>query len=160
MPPTIPVEVRFLPGVYTVTNMVHLDLLDSGRQDADVTYCADVPGTVTLAGGIPLGERDFKPVTDKEILNRLSENARSHVLACDLAGKPGTPIPAESRRFGAVTWLYGDGAPKMLARWPNLDDPAFTGGWYAITNLIDKGAPRHFSRTSGRTARSAQKSIP
>ena len=110
-------------GDYERTNAFELTTADSGMPGAPITWVALPEGTVRLLGGKKL--TGFRSVTNQEVLNRLSEAARSHVLECDLAkggaaefgelksrgfGRPSTPSHSE---------LFYGGKPMTLARWPN-----------------------------------------
>lgn len=59
---------------------------DSGTKDCPVTYCAYGDGEVILNGGISISGKDFSKVTEKEVLSRLSKDARKRVVCVDLGG--------------------------------------------------------------------------
>jgi len=118
-------------GDYPRTNALELAAADSGSPEGRVSWRA-IPGqTVRLIGGKKL--EGFRPVADAEVLGRLRENARGHVLAMDL-GQAGISNFGEmkSRGFGrplvpSHCELFYDGKPMTLARWPN------EGKWEEIT---------------------------
>jgi len=127
-------------GDYLRTNSLELVTADSGSPEAPVSWRA-VPGqTVRLIGGRQLD--GFRPVVDTNVLGRLHESARSHVLAIDL-GKAGITNLGEmnSRGFGRPTVpshceLFYGGKPMTLARWPN------EGKWEEIAGFPeDKSQP-------------------
>lgn len=112
-------------GRYRRANTFHLNDNDSGAPGAPIVYRAAKGEKVYLDGGHILEPTIFTPVTDKTILDRLLESARSKMLQADLRaagiteygefgprgwGRPGSPAPME---------LFVDGVPQTVARWPN-----------------------------------------
>jgi hypothetical protein len=125
-------------GDYQRTNALELGIADSGSPEAPVSWRA-VPGqTVRLIGGKKLV--GFRSVADADILARLRENARGHVLAMDL-GKASISSLGDmrSRGFGRPTVpshceLFYDGKPMTVARWPN------EGKWEEIAGFPEDRA--------------------
>ena len=78
---------------------------------------------------------DFQPVTDPAVLARLDDQARSHVLQCDLRARGIRDFGGmKSRGFGRPTTpahceLFFDGKPMTLARWPNEGEFAQIAGF-------------------------------
>ncbi|MCQ2486055.1 MAG: right-handed parallel beta-helix repeat-containing protein [Clostridia bacterium] len=68
---------------------------DSGTESCPVTYCAYGDGEVVINGGISIGGDEFKKVSDKKMLSRLSRTARKKVVCFDLG------------RFGITADEYG-----------------------------------------------------
>ena len=132
--------VHIAPGVYRLKASFELGAQDGGSEGAPVTYRAQEPGTVHIYGGATLAPETFKPVADKGVLARLDSKVRGKVLACDVSALgnfeafktayKGTPVGP---------WLYVDGQPLTLARWPNADAPG--GGWATFSKVIDNGLP-------------------
>ena len=129
-------EVILQDGVYPLTDSLTLGKEDSGTESAPVVYRAENPGRAKIIGGINLEASDFKPCTDEAILKRLSPSARGKVLSCPLGQKdPNLKIPQVPKSFRGVIdlpFLYADGKPQTLARWPN-------SGWASFTKVIDNG---------------------
>ncbi len=134
--PDEPCEVILLDGIYRFTDSLMLDKEDSGTADAPVVYRAANPGRAKVLGGINLDVSAFKPCTDGEILKRLSPEARGRVLSYPLGQKhPDLIIPEVPKSFRGVIahpYLYADGKPQTLARWPNT-------GWATFTKVLDNG---------------------
>ena len=107
-------------GVYVRKTPFMLDERDSGTPGSPITYRAYPGEEPVLSGGAALN--GFRPVTENAVLERLDEQARSHVvwtdvpaaaLAVDLdTGQGGRPQQHE---------LFFDGEPMRLAEWPNED---------------------------------------
>ena len=76
------IGVAILPGEYRVTGPLALSHQDSGKPENPVVYQAVQPGKAIFYGGTRL--TGFQPVTDPAILERLPEEARGHVMRCDL----------------------------------------------------------------------------
>ena len=132
-----PVAVNVLPGEYRVREPFQLTRQDSGQPGAPVVYRATEPGQAVFYGGTRIG--GFEPVRDPAILARLPEEARDHVLRCDLRargiedfgelavrgfGQPPAPPTLE---------VFVDGQPMTLARWPNE-------GFVGIARLVEPGS--------------------
>ena len=79
---TAPVTVYFHKGEYNADNL-EFTPADSGTQEFPVKYCAYGDGEVIFNSGASLDNKKFKPVSD-EIRERLSGDAKEHVLVCDL----------------------------------------------------------------------------
>ncbi|QDV48054.1 right-handed parallel beta-helix repeat-containing protein [Gimesia fumaroli] len=136
------VTVNIEPGVYEFSSSLKFDKTDGGTKKNPVVYRATESGTVRLQGGVTLDAALFKAVTDENILKRIPEAARDHVRVYNL-----TPVSRGAfaefkpsyRGVPTGPWLYMDGAPMTLARWPNAD--ADNAGWASFTKAIDKGLP-------------------
>ncbi|MEC5126642.1 right-handed parallel beta-helix repeat-containing protein [Verrucomicrobiales bacterium BCK34] len=132
--------VQIAPGIYPLESTFTLSAEDSGTAGAPVVYRAGTRGESKFQGGLRLEASDFKKITDPKILSRLSEDVREKVLVADLS----TAFPGEFPAFkpaykGApvAPWLYLDGSPMTLARWPNLE--AKPDGWARFIKAIDSG---------------------
>ena len=129
-------------GWYRQDIPFELTAADSGSDGAEVTYRAEPNGQAILHGGIALDPASFKPVADEQVLTRLPEAARTKVLACDLSGiVAGAFASFQTAYQGAPAgpWLYVNGQPMTLARWPNGDAP--NGGWAEFSKVFDTGLP-------------------
>ncbi|MBR5620005.1 MAG: right-handed parallel beta-helix repeat-containing protein [Clostridia bacterium] len=75
------------PGEYRVSAL-HFEKEDSGTADAPVTYRAN-GGEAVLHAGVTLRTEDFRPVKDyPAVADRLSADAREHVVVLDLTQPP------------------------------------------------------------------------
>ena len=132
-------------GVYLRTMTFELDERDSGSE-----YRAYPGEKVILRGGREL--RDFKPVTDENVLKRLDPVAQTSVLESDLKAQGILEYgQIEDCSYGrAVVPLGMDvfvgGKPMQLARWPN-------SGWAKIGNLPKGEQGREFSYDGDRPTR-------
>ena len=135
------VVVEISPGTYRFDATWELGAADGGTAEGPVTYRATKPGRVHIQGGITLTNDLFQPVTDEKVLARLDPAVRSKVLVYDLSAA------GEFKNFsdayhGVPTgpWLYADGQPMTLARWPNIDAPE--SGWAGFSKALDTGLPK------------------
>ncbi len=136
------VTVQLGPGVYHLQSSFQLTTQDSGAANAPVIYRAKQPRTARLRGGVSLPRADFRPVTDPQVLARIDDGARSHVLVSDVSrlfAEAFTEFKTAFRGAPPAPWLYLEGRPMPLARWPNADDA--NGGWAQFTKAIDTGLP-------------------
>jgi hypothetical protein len=115
--------VHIRAGTYVRSQSFQLTEQDSGTADSPIVYRAFESERVRLIGGRIL--HGFKPVTDADILARLDESARGHVLQCDLKAVGMTDFgQLRSRGFGrpslpAHMELFFRDQRMTLARWPN-----------------------------------------
>ena len=112
-------------GIYARESCFELAAQDSGRSGAPVVYRSYQKETPRLSGGRTIGP--FALVEDPDLLRRLPETARSHVLQCDLK-KLGIVDFGRftSRGFGRPTSpahleLFFQDRRMEVARWPNDD---------------------------------------
>jgi hypothetical protein len=109
-----PAHVTLAPGDYFVDHPIRFD----SRDPAGSTYSAS-PGA-RLIGGLRL--RQWRPVTDRQLLQRLPPAARPHVR---VAAVPNL-APLQARGFGrphipSHSELFLNGQRMTVARWPNAD---------------------------------------
>ncbi len=131
------IAVVVLAGEYKVTRPLVLSQQDSGTPENPVVYQAAQPGKALFYGGARLS--GFQLASDPAILKRLPEEARGHVLRCDLQAlgitdygrlavrgydQPPSPPTLE---------LFVNGQPMTLARWPNK-------GFVGIRTLVQPGS--------------------
>lgn len=138
-----PTVVYLNPGEYRLESTFELTAEDSGTAEAPVIYRAQQPGTVRIQGGVTLPSAAFGLVTDAAVLSRLVPEVRGKVMACDLAKqglRPFLPFKPAFRGAPSGPWLYCNGRPMVLARWPNQEDPR--GGWAEFTKAVDTGLPQ------------------
>ena len=138
-----PVTISLAPGENQLDSTFELNREDSGTLEAPVIYRAQKAGTVRIQGGVTLPAAAFQPVTDPAVLSRLTPEVRGKVFACDLPSRqPEAFAPFKTAFQGAPSgpWLYFNGRPMTLARWPNQDAPG--GGWAEFTKAVDTGLPQ------------------
>ncbi|MEW6359003.1 MAG: LamG-like jellyroll fold domain-containing protein [Planctomycetota bacterium] len=112
-------------GLHKVEKTFELTEADSGTEQAPVVYRAYASEKPVFFGGVRL--RNFEPVADKPILDRLPEDARGKVWQTDLKAQGVTDLgEIKQRGYGFARYpcnpwidLYFDGKPMQLARWPN-----------------------------------------
>lgn len=118
-------NVVFRPGVHTVSVRYEIGPQDGGASpEGMVTYKAEKPGTVFIRGGKSLPRDIFKPASGMD-----------GVLVADVSKYLITPPkawPNVIKDIPSGPWLYLDGEPQTLARWPN-------GEWATFTNTVDQG---------------------
>ena len=111
------VEVVFAPGVYTVTNALALAPVD-GR----AVWRAERAGSVTFRGGRAVPTSRFRAATVNGVACRVADVA-------DLLPGALPPWPREFRTPPAP-WLYRNGRPMEIARYPNGAE------WMTFTNAV------------------------
>jgi hypothetical protein len=101
-------------GTYVFTAPLELTSDDAGSQQAPIEYRAAAGKQVRLLGGRIV--RDWKPVDDTAVLQRLDPAAREHVFCADLKqlGVSDFGSPA-----GGGIEVFSGGRAMTLARWPN-----------------------------------------
>lgn len=137
IPADTPITVVIKPGVYRIQESLVFGALDGG-----VTYRAEKPGTVSFRGGSTLAAEKFQKISDQEILKRLPKGVRDKVFIYDLSEIIPKELPAYPKSYRGTPpapWLYVDGNPMTLARWPNRDAP--NEGWATFSKVIDNGLP-------------------
>lgn len=120
-------EIRIRPGDFFVDHTITFD----SRDPAGTVYKAD-PG-VRWIGGARL--RDWQRVRDRAVLERLSPEARKHVLVHKVSNLG----PLQARGFGrarhpAHSELFFNGDRMTVARWPNNE-------FARIAESLDPDAP-------------------
>ena len=136
-----PVTVTLAPGTYLLPRTLTLEAADSGTEAAPVVWRAEKKGTVRFLGGRILPRAAFASVSDAPTLARLDAEARGKVVVTDVASSLAYKLPEWKNLIGGVLpgpWLYYNGEPQTLARWPNADAP--DAGWFGYSNLVDKSS--------------------
>ena len=77
------ITVAVKAGEYRVSSLIFTKE-DAGTEECPIAYRAFGDGGVILNGGVTIVPQDFAPVTDEEMLARLSGNAKEKVLCVDL----------------------------------------------------------------------------
>ncbi|MBI2480964.1 MAG: right-handed parallel beta-helix repeat-containing protein [Planctomycetia bacterium] len=117
------VTVHVATGTYVQIQPLEFTQQDSGTATTPIIYLAELGSTVRLTGGREVGS--WQAVADADILKRLPEEARGHVVAADLRAQGITDFGTLAvRGFGAGSQLaeaelFFDDEPMTLARWPN-----------------------------------------
>jgi len=112
-------------GTYAIRETLELTGEDSGTPASPIVYRSVENERPVFTGGVRL--TGFQRVTDASVLERLSPDARNHVVRVDLRKQGitdfGRLLP---RGYGMSAYptnpwvdLYFDGRPLMLARWPD-----------------------------------------
>ncbi len=117
LPKGEPIEIRFAPGTYFVTNTLSLY-----RADGNTLWRAATPGTAVISGGIEIPRGRFAATKLNGVDVLVAEV--SDILQQELE-----PWPKEFRRPPAP-WLYRNGMPLDIARWPN------GGEWATFSNAV------------------------
>jgi hypothetical protein len=121
--PPGPVTVYLRGGMYWRDKTFELTAADSGTTGSPVVYRAYPNEAVRLIGGREI--KNWQPVSDPAILERLDQAARGHVLKADLKAAGIADFGKMSRRgFGvaispAGLELFYRDEPMQLACWPN-----------------------------------------
>jgi len=116
------VMVDIRKGVYEMSGPLSLTAEDSGTAAAPVVYRAHPGATVRILGGRML--KEWRPVTDRAVLDRLDPAARAHVVQTNLRAQGITDygVMKSAPNWGdseAGLQLFYNERPMTLARWPN-----------------------------------------
>lgn len=84
------VTVAVMAGEYRTNGFV-LTEADSGAPDCPINYRAYGDGEVVLNGGVTVAPSEFRPVSDSAALDRLSDDAKEHVVCADIKALGITP---------------------------------------------------------------------
>ena len=119
-------EIVIGAGDYTLTAPLELGADDSGTDAAATVYAAAPGAKVRLMAGRVI--KDWKPVTDAAVLDRMDESARGKVVQVDLKALGLSDFGSPE---GGGLQLYFQGKPMTLARWPNE-------GFVRIVDVVEK----------------------
>ena len=117
------VTVEFAAGTYAFTEAAAFEEQDSGTAAAPIVYRAAKGAAVRFTGSVEV--KDWQPVRDAAIRQRLSEKARDQILVADLKAQGITNLGKISMRGFAMgspaaeAELFADDQPMTLSRWPN-----------------------------------------
>lgn len=132
-------------GVYSLQTPFVLEEQDSGTETGRIEYrgASGFGGPLTkLVGAQNLPLAVFMPVTDVDVLERITPDARTNILCVDLKALDITELgefPEAFRTPLAIPELFWGadfprGSKRMtLARWPNGDE------WATISKVVDSG---------------------
>lgn len=116
------VAVNIRQGEYLVEDTVVFTREDSGTEESPVVYMSHPGETARIIGGKKVS--GFRPVEDKEVLDKLPAESRGKVLVADLRGQGINEYGELKNRGtgadqpGAMELIY-DGKAMQMARWPN-----------------------------------------
>lgn len=130
------VSVEIAGGTYELDRPLELTPEDSGTPDAPIVYRAKDGETVRVSGGRRVAS--FQPANSAHALDRLSPQAREHVVQADLRAIGVTDYGVVS---GSGLELFWNDEPMTLARWPNE-------GFVRIADLVG-GHPVDVRGTKG-----------
>ncbi len=108
------VVIELAAGEYPLEAPLALIREDSGTDAAPIVWTAATKGGASIVGSRRIPK--FVPVTDENVLMRLPEEARSHVIQADLKTLGITDYGSPE---GSGISLLFNGKPMTLARWPN-----------------------------------------
>ena len=127
------ISVYLRGGEYFIEDTITFSEEDSGTDSAPVVFRAYQGEVPRIIGGKRV--KDFKPVTDKKILDRLPVTARNKVFVADLSQQGINNYGVLKNRgtgteqSGAMELIY-NGEIMQMARWPNE-------GWARVASLVD-----------------------
>jgi Right handed beta helix region len=110
-------------GTYRLDETLNIDAASSGNAEHPITIEGPKDASAIISGGRAVS--GFTPVTDRAVLARLPEAARSHVLQADLANQGISDYGKQARHgYGAMNVptaleVSYHNQPMTLARWPN-----------------------------------------
>ncbi|MBD3180664.1 hypothetical protein GF312_00125 [Candidatus Poribacteria bacterium] len=130
------VAVEIMGGTYHLDKPFVLNQQDSGTKDSPISYTSKLDQQVKISGGKVVN--NFQKITDPEILDQLTPEARGNVYQADLKE---LGINDYGNVKGGGLELFFKDKPMMLSRWPNE-------GFIRITDLVG-GDPVNVRGTKG-----------
>ena len=121
------VEVVFSPGVYRIA-----DTLALYKADGHAVYRASEKGRVRFTGGVAVPQGAFRDARVNGVRARVADVAP--LLPAELP-----PWPKEFRAPPAP-WLYRNGRPLEIARWPNGEEWMVSSN--AVVSALDAAAAK------------------
>ncbi|CAN5430722.1 right-handed parallel beta-helix repeat-containing protein [soil metagenome] len=110
----MPIVVRIGAGTYERLKPFVLHAADTGSSRSPITYCAAPGELVRVIGGPAI--KNWMPVTDPAVLNRLDPVAREHILVADLKA---LGVHDVGLSVDGGTKIFFKQKQMMSARWPN-----------------------------------------
>ncbi len=114
-------------GTYNYSETFLLSAEDSGTEESPVAYRSYPGETVTFSGGRTLNE--FEAVTDPAILDRLSAEARDHVVRANLKALGIEGYENINAQSGTMLDLFFDSEYMTLAQYPD------SGKWLIVKDV-------------------------
>lgn len=138
------VVITLAPGDYLMNHPLSLDVEDGVTNGAKVVFRAEKPHTVRFVGGKKLRAGDFLALSGKTIeRNKFKENYLDRILVLDLKPYCGALAAwPDCLKAPPGPWLYVNGRPGTLARWPNE-------GWLHFTHTYVTGVEADKSPIGG-----------
>jgi len=136
------VDVIVMPGNYFFSSKgFSLSKEDSGNAKKTITYRSLEADKAKLYGGIDLSSKNFKKLKNDNILSRLYKGVADKILTYDLSGLDLelSEYPKSYKGTPPAPWLYFNGEPMTLARWPNAGNGK--DSWATFTKATDTGMP-------------------
>jgi len=103
-------------GSYYLTESINLSNEDSGTENAPIVYRGCIGEEIRIIAGKQV--KDFGPVTDSEMLEKLDVTVRQNVVCADLKAE-GISDYGQVAAQGQRLELFFKDEPMQLARWPN-----------------------------------------
>ncbi|MBQ3022939.1 MAG: hypothetical protein IJD91_06460 [Clostridia bacterium] len=133
------VEVLIHAGTYPQEDTLVFTAEDSGSKNNPVIYRAAGDGEVLVSNYTKLNIKDFAPLSDAEILQRISPESRDKVMVLDLEGynldmamfdvAVRTTDPREHQMY---PFIHLNGKMQEIAKWPNV-------GFVDIITVVQPG---------------------
>ncbi|MBQ3022949.1 MAG: right-handed parallel beta-helix repeat-containing protein [Clostridia bacterium] len=132
-------EIIVHAGVYPQELALTFTTEDSGTEKYPVIYRAAGDGEVRVSSAITLNHMDFKPIQDKETINRLPDEVQSKVGVLDLSEYKMdwsmvdyTSRTTDPREPEGYVYLSLNDKRQELAKYPNV-------GWEYINTVVKQG---------------------
>lgn len=132
-------------GTYRLWAGLELNNSVSGTPGAPTIFRSAGDGEVVLTSGAVLFSRALSKVTDKAILDRLPNTARSEVVQLDGSTLGFEAWPNRIKSLPPGSELFMNGQRMRIARWPN-------SGWAFISEFLDTGSEDTTGAQSGHGA--------
>lgn len=119
-----PINVIFREGKYIISKTVKMTSVDSGTENAPITYMAMKGETPVFTSAIELDKNDFSAISDKDMYKRFPKESRDKIGELNLKKYGITTVPkfptGKMGATGATYYqLYLNDNRQTLARWPN-----------------------------------------
>lgn len=117
IPKTITIFIR--GGNYYISKSFALEKIDSGNAKLSINYKSYKKEKVFFIGGYNLTCTDFKPLTEKTVLDRfIDKDASKNILVADLSKYP-LNFNSSKESISNAPELFYNNNPMTLARFPN-----------------------------------------
>ena len=138
-------------GTYDLKNSLLINEQDGGNDKHPVIWAAAEGEKVSITGGKTINGKNFRKITNQNILTRLSNEAREKVMSINLK-KEGVENFGKHQQYGhslpvipSTLEVFFNGEPLTLARYPNK-------GGIKIGKVIDPGSVPRVGDKSNRGA--------
>jgi len=116
------IAINILGGNYVFNQSLELTSEDAGTEKTPIVYRAYKNDIVHLLGGKKLTNKDFEPITDKEILARIDETAKGKLVQLNTKALGFTHTNSFPNVFddgGGIFELFVNDKRMPLSRWPD-----------------------------------------